>query len=101
MPAMPDHLSSSHRSTAELLGSVTEAVAEGIGFPCEFGNYTLLQVIDEGGFGEVYLAHDDRKGTVVAIKTLSKRRATDAVCRRRFDLETRIGLELRHPNILS
>lgn len=70
------------------------------GFPRAFGDYTLIRPIGLGGFGEVFLARHDRTWQMVAIKTLSKKRKDDAAAVARFELEIRIGTELRHPNIL-
>lgn len=71
-----------------------------LGLVRQLGKYTLRRSIGRGGFGEVFLAIDDSTWNLVAVKTLSAHRREDAVARARFELEIRIGTELRHPNIL-
>jgi serine/threonine protein kinase len=65
------------------------------------GGYRLLYRIASGSFGRVFRADDPQTGTMVAIKVL-RRRWSD---RRRtidlFEREGRVGLSLRHPNIVS
>lgn len=71
-----------------------------LGLVRQLGKYTLRRSIGRGGFGEVFLAIDDSTWNLVAVKTLSAHRRADAAARARFELEIRIGTELRHPNIL-
>ncbi|MBY0261398.1 MAG: protein kinase, partial [Phycisphaerales bacterium] len=66
----------------------------------QLGKYTLRRSIGRGGFGEVFIAVDDSTWNLVAVKVLSDHRREDAAARARFELEIRIGTELRHPNIL-
>jgi serine/threonine protein kinase len=60
--------------------------------PCE-----ILDLLDSGGMGEVYRAHDPRLRRNVAIKVLR-----DVVVNRleRFEAEARAASALGHPNIL-
>ena len=50
----------------------------------EIDSYRIVSPIGFGGFSTVYLAHDDRLDSAVAIKVLAENRALDADARRRF-----------------
>jgi serine/threonine protein kinase len=65
------------------------------------GGYRLLYKIASGSFGRVYRADDPRSGRVVAIKVLRRRWSED---QQRIDLfirEGKMGLSLKHPNIVE
>lgn len=65
------------------------------------GGYRLLYKIQSGSFGRVYRADDARSGRVVAVKVLRKRWSED---QQRIDLfirEGKVGLMLKHPNIVE
>jgi serine/threonine protein kinase len=66
------------------------------------GGYRVLYKISSGSFGRVFRADDPRNpGRVVAIKVLRRRWSED---RQRIDLfirEGRVGLTLKHPNIVE
>lgn len=87
-------------STVEAFAHLDSELPTDSSFPRQFGTYTLLKSLGEGGFGEVFLAHEDRTWRLVAIKVLSERRSDEASIRR-FELELRIGTELKHEGILS
>jgi len=68
------------------------------------GKYRILDVIDEGAFGKVYLADDVPLIRQVAIKELRREDWTDEqyiAFRRRFQREARIGAALRHENVVE
>ncbi len=65
------------------------------------GHYEVLNHLESGGMGEVWLAHDTRLGRRVALKLLPARFTTDAERVRRFELEARATSALNHPNILT
>lgn len=65
------------------------------------GGYRLLYQISAGSFGRVYRADDPRTGRVVAIKALRKRWSSDAHAIELFEREARLGMTLRHPNIVA
>ncbi|GAC1405186.1 MAG: hypothetical protein NVSMB49_24350 [Ktedonobacteraceae bacterium] len=66
-----------------------------------FGNYELVRRIDEGGMGEVYLAHQrtafERE---VAVKIVRADLMHDAIVRRRFLREAEVSAHLKHEHIL-
>jgi serine/threonine protein kinase len=70
------------------------------------GRYEIQAAIGEGGFGQVYLAHDSELGRPVAIKALSRERLARAPAqytayRERFKLERRVQGQFQHPHIVS
>lgn len=64
------------------------------------GAYDLLEVIQQGGMGIVYLARHRTLGRLTALKTLrTDTRSADRPLER-FDREMRAAARLRHPNIV-
>ena len=67
-----------------------------------FGNYELIRRIDEGGMGEVYLAHQrtafERE---VAVKIIRADLIHDTLVRQRFLREAEVNAHLKHEHILS
>ncbi len=64
-----------------------------------YGDYKVLYLIGAGTFARVYRA--SRNGEVFAIKVLRKRFRDEAKELEQFLREGRMGLRLRHPNIVS
>jgi serine/threonine protein kinase len=65
------------------------------------GGYRILYKISSGSFGRVFRADDPRSGRIVAVKVLRKRWSED---QQRIDLfirEGKVGLTLKHPNIVE
>lgn len=65
------------------------------------GGYRILYKIASGSFGRVYRGDDPRTGQVVAIKVLRNKWTLD---KQKIDLflrEGRLGMSIRHPNIVS
>src|SRR5947209_5934540 len=65
------------------------------------GGYEVLYKISSGSFGRVFRAEDPSSGRVVAIKVLRRRWSED---QQRIDLfirEGKVGLTLKHPNIVE
>ena len=60
--------------------------------------YEILEQLDEGGMGIVFLAQDTRLNRKVAIKFLT---ATDPHYQSRFKLEARVLSSFSHPNIAT
>jgi serine/threonine protein kinase len=61
-------------------------------------HYRILELLGEGGMGEVYLAEDTTLGRRVAMKFLS---STTREYRARFLREARAVSTLTHPNIAT
>jgi serine/threonine protein kinase len=61
--------------------------------------YQLKQRIGDGGFGEVYLAHQTTIGREVAIKIILPRFANHPEFIRRFETEAHLIARLEHPHI--
>src|SRR5437764_10497760 len=64
----------------------------------QLGNYRLLQMIGQGGFGEVYLGEHIYLQTQAAIKVLSVQLEKDDM--EDFLKEARTIAHLEHPNIV-
>ena len=65
------------------------------------GGYRILYKVSSGSFGRVFRADDPRSGRVVALKVLRRRWSED---QQRIDLfirEGKVGLSLKHPNIVE
>jgi CheY-like chemotaxis protein len=65
------------------------------------GGYRLLYKVASGSFGRVYRAEDPNTGRVVAVKVLRRRWSEDKVRIELFEREGKVGLSLRHPNIVE
>lgn len=65
------------------------------------GGYRLLYRIAAGTFGRVYRADNPRTGEIVAIKVLRRKWSADAHKIELFEREGRVGMNLRHENIVS
>jgi hypothetical protein len=65
------------------------------------GGYRVLYRIASGSFGRVFRADDPRSGTIVAIKVLRHRWSDDPRTIELFEREGKVGLTLRHPNIVE
>src|SRR6516225_9487290 len=76
---------------------IVDAVADPI--PQRIGRYRIERILGKGGFGLVYLAHDDQLQRHVALKLLRTGRAEDRKLRQRFLTEARSASALSHPNV--
>jgi serine/threonine protein kinase len=65
------------------------------------GGYRILYRIASGSFGRVYRGDDPRTGQVVAVKVLRNKWTLDKQKVDLFMREGRLGLTIRHPNIVS
>jgi eukaryotic-like serine/threonine-protein kinase len=66
-----------------------------------FGNYRMVRLLGEGGFGEVYLVENPLIGRRAAVKVLHTALAQEAELVRRFLNEARAASAIRHPNIID
>ena len=64
------------------------------------GEYDVLEKIGEGGIAEIYKGIQPSLNREVAIKILSKNLTDDPEIVRRFEQESLIIAQLRHPNII-
>jgi serine/threonine protein kinase len=64
-------------------------------------NYTLKSELGEGGMATVFLAHDNKFDTEVAIKVLNKEFVHNENIRKRFIAEARKMFKMSHPNIIK
>ena len=69
--------------------------------PVKLGNYRLVDVIGQGGMGQVYKALHERMNRVVAIKVLPPLAAMDAGLVARFHREVHVAAKLHHPHIVT
>lgn len=65
------------------------------------GKYLVSDLIGQGGMGRVYLARDTQAGRQVALKVLSRQRTTNPRALARFAREARLGMRLRHENLVG
>ncbi len=66
-----------------------------------YGPYKVLYLIGAGTFARVFRAVHRESGKVVAVKVLRRRHRDQVVQIEQFLREGRMGLELRHPNIVT
>jgi serine/threonine protein kinase len=66
-----------------------------------FGNYGVVRLIGEGGFGEVYLVENPLIQRCAAVKVLHPALAKDSELVRRFLNEARAASAICHPNIIE
>jgi formylglycine-generating enzyme required for sulfatase activity/serine/threonine protein kinase len=64
------------------------------------GSYVLLELLGEGGMGQVFKARNWKLGQVVAVKLIRKDRLTNPSAIKRFYREIRAAATLEHPNIV-
>jgi formylglycine-generating enzyme required for sulfatase activity/tRNA A-37 threonylcarbamoyl transferase component Bud32 len=62
--------------------------------------FRILRPLARGGLGEVYLAHDEEVGRVVALKEIHDQHADHPESRARFLLEAEVTGSLEHPGIV-
>ncbi|MCY2993311.1 MAG: serine/threonine-protein kinase [Planctomycetota bacterium] len=68
--------------------------------PTQLAHFRILRRIDQGGMGDVYLAHDEALDRPVAIKVLPPELARDETFVKRFHAEAAAIAKLGHPNVI-
>ena len=68
--------------------------------PSKIGRYRIIRRLGQGGFGRVYLAHDDDLDRAVAIKVPNPERITQPEDLEAFLIEARVLAKLDHPHIV-
>lgn len=66
-----------------------------------YGQYKVLYLIGAGTFARVYRAVHRETGRVAAVKVLRRRHRSEPVQVEQFMREARVGMDLRHPNIVA
>src|SRR5205085_5320183 len=102
VPVQPDSGEATCRSCArrfvvETGTSLPFAVTE---LPRTLGQFQLLELLGQGGFGTVYRAHDASLGRMVAIKVPRSGAFAGPEDKERFLREARNAARLRHPSIV-
>jgi serine/threonine protein kinase len=67
----------------------------------KISNYNIINTVGEGGMATVFLAHDNKFDTEVAIKLLRKEFVLNENIRKRFIAEARNMFKMSHPNIIK
>jgi serine/threonine-protein kinase len=67
----------------------------------QLNNYKIISLLGEGGMALVYLAHDNKFDTEVAIKILKKEFVHNENIRKRFLAEAKNMFKMSHPNIIK
>ena len=68
--------------------------------PQQIGRYRIERVLGEGGFGRVYLAHDDQLKRAVAIKVPRPERLSRPEAAQEYLAEARVVAGLVHDHIV-
>jgi serine/threonine protein kinase len=71
------------------------------GQPSRIGRYRIERVLGEGGFGVVYLAHDEQLQRLVAIKLPHRKLVSRPEDAEAYLTEARTVAGLEHPNIVT
>lgn len=66
-----------------------------------YGQYKILYLIGAGTFARVYRSVHRETGRVAAVKVLRKRHRNEPTQIEQFFREARVGIQLRHPNIVA
>ena len=86
--------------TAGLQPPVDRASDSSDGDPSKIGRYRIIRRLGQGGFGRVYLAHDDDLDRPVAIKVPHLERISHSDDVDAFLIEARVLAKLDHPHIV-
>lgn len=100
LKALREELGITDREHALVAGAAPTPAASAEG-PARVGRYRVERRIGKGGYGEVWLARDERLGREVALKRLAGSHRRDALALKRFDEEVRLASAVSHPNIVA
>ena len=78
----------------------TSADASPTKVPAAIGRYSIIKLLGKGGFGLVYLAHDDQLGRPVVVKVPHTNRVARPEDADLYLAEARTVASLEHPNIV-
>src|SRR6516162_576156 len=81
-------------------GRVSSPPMAGESAPSHIGRYRIEKVLGQGGFGLVYLAHDDQLQRLVAIKVPHDKLVDKPEAAEAYLTEARTVANLDHPNIV-
>jgi serine/threonine-protein kinase len=73
---------------------------QGRGAELMLGPYQLLDLLGEGGMGQVFKARHQVMDRVVVVKVIRKERLADKDAVQRFHREIRLAAQLDHPNLV-
>ncbi|HUG91032.1 MAG TPA: protein kinase, partial [Planctomycetaceae bacterium] len=68
--------------------------------PASLGGYRVERILGQGGMGAVCLAHDERLGRMVALKTMKPEIVAHPGAKDRFLREARAAAQVEHDNII-
>ena len=86
--------------TTEQLGAISSNESDDPSSPSLIGRYRVEKILGQGGFGLVYLAHDDQLQRLVAIKVPHARLITLPAQAEAYLNEARTVAKLDHPHIV-
>jgi serine/threonine protein kinase/formylglycine-generating enzyme required for sulfatase activity len=97
-----DHLEGTRAFEGEAADSSSPAAAEALPtlLPDRIGRYRIERILGQGGFGLVYLAHDDQLRRLVAIKVPHARLLVKTTDAEAYLTEARTVANLDHPHIV-
>jgi TOMM system kinase/cyclase fusion protein len=84
---------------AETIGPQSAGAGESADPRQAYGRYRVVRKVGQGGFGAVFLGHDDQLDRAVAIKVAARRRSSSEADE--FLQEARRLAQLKHPAILT
>ncbi len=85
-------------STDELVTRAFDQAPAAVTLPEQFGRYRIVRLLDQGGMGAVYLAHDPQLDRQVALKAPLFPAQDRALAVERFQRAARAAARLVHPN---
>ena len=103
LEALERELSLSEETSARpgvVSATTAEAQGSSLGDPCTIGRYRVIRLLGQGGFGRVYLAHDDDTRPPGGDQGPNPERVSGPEDVEAYLTEARILARLDHPNIV-